>query len=212
MNDVEPTGSSPPGRPRRLAAIAGHEGDPGVARQLLGHPEARTRATALAALARRGGLGIDTLREALADPSPIVRRRAVVMAVAHPEVSLVALLADVDDTVVEAAAYACGERLPPEPGAVAALSAVATGHGDGLCREAAVAALGALGDPAGLPAVLAATRDRATVRRRAVIALAPFSGAEVNAALERAKGDRDWQVRQAAEDIDTATQPDDQQQ
>jgi HEAT repeat protein len=68
-------------------------------------------------------------------------------------------------------------------------------------REAAVAALGAIGDPAGLAAVLAATRDRATVRRRAVLALAPFDGPGVDAALERARTDRDWQVRQAAEDL-----------
>jgi HEAT repeat protein len=39
------------------------------------------------------------------------------------------------------------------------------------------------------------------VRRRAVLALAPFGGAEVEAALARARTDRDWQVRQAAEDI-----------
>jgi len=63
-----------------------------------------------------------------------------------------------------------------------------------------VAALGAIGDPAGLPAILAALEDRPAVRRRAVIALAPFEGREVQEALERALGDRDWQVRQAAED------------
>jgi hypothetical protein len=34
-----------------------------------------------------------------------------------------------------------------------------------------------------------------------VIALAPFEGPEVDAALERARADRDWQVRQAAEDL-----------
>ena len=35
----------------------------------------------------------------------------------------------------------------------------------------------------------------------AVIALAPFEGPEVEAALARATEDRDWQVRQAAEDL-----------
>ena len=53
----------------------------------------------------------------------------------------------------------------------------------------------------GLPAILGATQDKATVRRRAVIALAPFEGPEVDTALERARTDRDWQVRQAAEDL-----------
>jgi HEAT repeat protein len=84
---------------------------------------------------------------------------------------------------------------------VTALCRTATRHPDALCREAAVAALGAIGDPAGLPAIVAATGDRTTVRRRAVLALAPFTGPEVDAALERARGDRDWQVRQAAEDL-----------
>ena len=64
-----------------------------------------------------------------------------------------------------------------------------------------MAALGSLGDPAGLPAILAGTKDKATVRRRAVIALAPFDGPEVDAALDAAQTDRDWQVRQAAEDL-----------
>ncbi|MDA8283480.1 MAG: HEAT repeat domain-containing protein, partial [Actinomycetota bacterium] len=63
------------------------------------------------------------------------------------------------------------------------------------------AALGSIGDPAGLPAVLAATADKPAVRRRAVLALAPFEGPDVEAALRRAQEDRDWQVRQAAEDL-----------
>ena len=99
------------------------------------------------------------------------------------------------------AAWAAGERQPPEPGTVAVLVSLATAHEDALVREAAVAALGAIGDEAGLPAILAATHDKATVRRRAVLALAPFEGDEVDEALERARADRDWQVRQAAEDL-----------
>jgi HEAT repeat protein len=63
-----------------------------------------------------------------------------------------------------------------------------------------VAALGSIGDEAGLPAIIAALGDRPAVRRRAVIALAPFEGPEVSEALHRALDDRDWQVRQAAED------------
>jgi HEAT repeat protein len=81
------------------------------------------------------------------------------------------------------------------------LAGVATGHDDALAREAAVAALGALGDEAGLPAILAACRDKPTIRRRAVLALAPFEGDGVEAALVAARTDRDWQVRQAAEDL-----------
>ena len=68
-------------------------------------------------------------------------------------------------------------------------------------REAAVAALGALGDPEGLPAVLAACSDKPAIRRRAVLALAAFDGPEVDAALHAAQTDKDWQTRQAAEDL-----------
>jgi HEAT repeat protein len=103
--------------------------------------------------------------------------------------------------VVEIAAWACGERPPASSATIERLCEIATRHDDALCRESAVAALGALGNPAGLAAILAATEDKATVRRRAVIALAPFDGPEVDAALERATNDRDWQVRQAAEDL-----------
>jgi hypothetical protein len=39
------------------------------------------------------------------------------------------------------------------------------------------------------------------VRRRAVLALAAFEGPEVDAALEAARSDRDWQTRQGAEDL-----------
>ena len=45
------------------------------------------------------------------------------------------------------------------------------------------------------------TTDKPAVRRRAVLALAPFEGEDVEAALRRALEDRDWQVRQAAEDL-----------
>ncbi len=133
-----------------------------------------------------------------------MRRRACEAAAARPGddgVALLPLLDDADATVAEVAAWASGERTPPEAGIVPVLARLTTGHDDVLVREAAVAALGALGDPAGLRAVLAATRDKATVRRRAVLALAPFEGAEVDAALARAREDRDWQVRQAAEDL-----------
>jgi hypothetical protein len=51
----------------------------------------------------------------------------------------------------------------------------------------------------GLPAILAACTDKPAVRRRAILALAPFEGPEVDAALQAAMEDRDWQVRQNAE-------------
>ena len=48
---------------------------------------------------------------------------------------------------------------------------------------------------------MTAMSDKAAVRRRAVLALAPFGGPEVEAALRQARADRDWQVRQAAVDL-----------
>jgi len=159
------------------------------------------RATALGALARLGVLTDAELAGALGDAAPAVRRRAAEEAARVPgcATELRSLLRDDDPSVVEAAAWALGER--EDVAAVPALMAVATGHDDALCREAAVAALGAIGDRTGLPAILHATGDKPAVRRRAVLALAPFDGPDVDAALQRALTDRDWQVRQAAEDL-----------
>jgi HEAT repeat protein len=189
---------------RRRAALAGHQGDVGTARALLVDPDPGVRGAALGALARMGALTGADLAGAVADPSPVVRRRAAEEAATAPaelRPSLLGLLADPEPMVVEVAAWALGELDPPEAGAVEALVPLVTDHDDPLVREAAVAALGAIGDAGGLPAILRATTDKATVRRRAVIALAPFDGPDVEAALERARTDRDWQVRQAAEDL-----------
>ncbi len=186
---------------RRAAALAGHTGDAAGARALLRDPDPRVRATALGALGRLGEAAEIEIRAALADPSPAVRRRGCQVGIGVAGVDLVEMLADEDAGVVEMAAWALGERGQEPTSAVARLSTVAANHEDPLCREAAVAALGAIGDERGLPAILAATRDRPAIRRRAVIALAPFSGPDVDAALAASLDDRDWQVRQAAEDL-----------
>lgn len=186
---------------RRSAALAGHSGDVAGARALLGHPHAQVRATALGALARLGVLRRREVAAALADAEPAVRRRACQVAPGIAGVDLVPMLADEEPGVVEMASWALGEVGAAAVYAVTGLTTVARTHPDPLCREAAVAALGAIGDRRGLPAILDAIRDRPPIRRRAVIALAPFSGPDVDAALETALHDRDWQVRQAAEDL-----------
>jgi HEAT repeat protein len=176
-------------------------------------PDPRVRAAALTALVRTTGAGATSRwAVALADSAPEVRRRACDLApqvASEPSQSrlLIGVLADPDPAVVEAAAWALGELGPAaiRAGAVASLEGLARSHSDPLVREAAVAALGALGDPAGLGAVLAACSDKPAVRRRAVVALAAFEGPEVEAALEAALSDRDWQVRQAAEDLLSAS-------
>jgi HEAT repeat protein len=187
---------------RRRIALAGHRGDEAIAREGLSDPEGDVRATALGALQRIGLLEVSDVEAAMSDPAAVVRRRACEVSAILPISRVLAELADCDALVVEAACFALGERGEDSEGrAVAGLARVATGHDDPLCREAAVAALGAIGHPAGLPTILSALEDKPAIRRRAVIALAPFDGPEVSEALAKARTDRDWQVRQAAEDL-----------
>ena len=186
---------------RRKAVLSGHQGDEDTARALLADESGVVRAAARRALRRMGRLDAGDVVVALVDADPRARAEACALAVEVRETDVVALLHDDVPSVVEAAAWALGER--GDVGAVPDLAEIATSHEDGLCREAAVAALGAIGDASALPAILAAMGDRATVRRRAVLALAPFEGPEVEAALTKAANDRDWQVRQAAEDLIT---------
>ncbi len=187
--------------------MAGHRGDVALARRGLADADPSVQVAALGALARLGELGTADVTAALADGPAAVRRRAVetALAVRGPgsrsalPAALVVALDDPDPLVAVGAAWYLAERRYRP--AVAALAAMATGHDDTRCREAAVAALGALGDPAGLGAVLAALGDKPTVRRRATVALAGFDDPRVEPALRRAAEDRDWQVRQAAEEL-----------
>ncbi len=189
-----------PGRVRRAG--------PELLAALTGADDVRIRVAALGALMR--GASQTRARRAwnvaVASTNAPVRRRAAELAPLlrdPPARPLVALVCDVDSLVAETACFACGEIAWTEtrrPRIVAALNAVAS-HSDALVREAAVAALGAIGDASGLEAILAACKDQPSVRRRAVLALAPFDGPEVDAALAAALTDSDWQTRQAAEDL-----------
>jgi len=190
-------------------AVAGHTGDADTARAGLRSDDAAVRATALGALQRLGRLDADDVRTALHDDDPGVRRRAAEVAARHRDVDLVGALADSDVRVVEMAAWACGEHESDRREVVEALIVLAGTAEEPLVREAAVAALGAIGDPRGVPAIIAACSDKPAVRRRAVLALAPFDGDDVDATVERALSDRDWQVRQAAEDLRRVTAGDD---
>ena len=198
---ASPSGDRPPAERRRAVALAGHDADPPFARAALDDPDPGVRASALGALERLGALDDPTLRGALGDPAPVVRRRAATLAAGHRGISLLTALDDPDPAVVEVAAFAIGEQEDGTTTVIQRLAKLAGDHRGPLVREAAVAALGAIGAVAGLRAVLAATTDKPNVRRRAVIALAAFEGPAVDEALERALHDRDWQVRQAAEDL-----------
>jgi HEAT repeat protein len=184
---------------RREVVLAGHTGDVARARRGVLDPAADVRVAGLGALDRLAALTTADIEAALEDAAAPVRRRAAELAARVSDADLAPAFADDDPLVVEAACWAAGEREDPAP--VPTLTRLARDHEDAMVREAAVAALGAIGDEAGLPAILAATLDKPAVRRRAVLALAPFEAPEVDAALERARTDRDWQVRQAAEDL-----------
>ena len=185
----------------RRVVLAGYDGDIAGARAALSDDDPVVRALALGALERAHALDDDDVRGAFADRASEVRRRAVELAAARRSIDLLPMLDDVDATVVEHAAWACGEHEQVSDAVLARLVELAGSATVPLVREACVASLGAIGDERGLPAILAGCRDVPAVRRRAVLALAPFDGDDVDAAIDAAKGDRDWQVRQAAEDL-----------
>jgi HEAT repeat protein len=197
---------------RRRVVTAGHAGDEATARRGLVSTDPSVRASALGALERMGALADAELEAAGADPDPTVRRRVATLVARHRAVPVGPLLDDPDPAVAEVAAWAAGEHEAASADVLERLIALARGQGTGrdpLVRESAVAALGAIGADPGLDAILAATADKPAIRRRAVLALAPFldpehpRAAEVAAALAAALTDRDWQVRQAAEDLTT---------
>jgi HEAT repeat protein len=192
---------------RREMITAGHSGQVEQARQGLADPDPGVQAAALGALARLHALSVPDIARALTYGPVALRRRATDAALSvrgrGSRSSLYTLveesLADPDPLVVVGAAWFLAERRVA--GAVTALVATARLHDDVRSREAAVAALGAIGDPDGLPAVIDALEDKPTVRRRATVALAGFDDPRAEPALRRAAQDRDWQVRQAADEL-----------
>ena len=214
--------ASPPGDAaarRTVVVVAGHSGDSETVRAHTADPDPSVRSSAVSALVRLGELRDVDLVAALDDGG--TARRAIELSAHHgPGLTAIddrlrAFAAGVDADLAEMAVWALGERWQErgdEPGCAVVLrvvEAAARRHEDALVREAAVAALGAIGATASVPVIIDAMKDKATVRRRAVIALAPFDGPEVEAALVSARTDRDWQVRQAAEDLSAADRQED---
>jgi len=192
-------------------AEAGHRGDKQTVISGLAAGDPLVRKAAIGAANRLGILDQFLLKTLLQDPDHRVRGRAAELA---PVIggtmtdtegqSLFNLVAAVtklldDDQTAEVGAFSLGEIGVADDDAVRRLEHQARTHKDTLCRESAVASLGSIGT--GLATILAATEDVATVRRRALIALASFEGKQVDSALKRALNDRDWQVRQVAEDL-----------
>ena len=193
-------------RDRRVAAAsAGHTGDEEAARAALVDEDAGVRAAASGALARLGALTIDDARVLLADPAAEVRRRAAECSI-QLDIDLIRLLGDPDPSVAEAAAFARGER-EHDASPIPALAKMSQQHENDLCRESAVAALGALAanpdadQTAVIDALLRALDDKATIRRRAIIGLHQFTDDSAEAAVRAALDDRDRQVRALAADL-----------
>ena len=187
-------------RRQQLVQLA-REGDLSLAREFFSDGDPRVRASSIAVLSENDALDESLIALGLSDCHPLVRMSMARAAAQNSSISVLTLLSDEDPAVVEIACWAAGEQSERNDSIIEALSGIALEHEDALCRESAVAALGALGDVRGLESILEATQDIATVRRRAVIALAPFEGQAVTDALQIALSDRDWQVRQAAEDL-----------
>lgn len=209
---------------RRLEAVtAGHRGDSEAAAQFLADSDADVRAAALGALARCGELSAAQVRSALSDDATGVRRRAAELA--PPEVDLIPMLSDADASVVEATAAALGER-DQDAAPVSELCRIARDHDDPLCRESAVAALGAIAagldtiaagpdsaerSAAGaghddararsLEVLLAAMEDRPQIRRRALLGLHQFDDDRAVDAVRASLDDRDRQVRAVAGEL-----------
>ncbi len=185
-----------------LAAPLDHLGDP--------DPVIRRLAVSLAAsLVTEPGPGERLLAVLAGDGEGAVRAAAAEALGGLPGESalaerVTAALLDATDhddaRVVEAAVTALGE-LPPRPAVVARLLGMAAEEtADKLVREAAVASLGALADPAAVPVLLELlATGPPQVRRRAVVALTVFDDPAIEAALRRATADRNPMVREVAE-------------
>lgn len=190
---------------RRLdAVVAGHRSDTTAARAAVNDASASVRIAALGALARAGELDAATVRSAMGDEDPTVRARGVELAIGFADIELRSALTDDDARVVEAGAFALGER--EDATAVEVLATVASEHPDELCRESAVAALGAvahrLADPdAVIVALLSALDQKPTIRRRAIIGLHQFDDERAEGAVAEALTDHDRQVRGLAGDL-----------
>jgi len=187
---------------KRLEIIeAGFSGDENLVRAALSHASGDVRSSALSSLHRLHVLSATELGAHVGDVSEIVRRNVAQIAANFVGVDVVPLLTDSDVFVAEMAAWALGERGNTTDVELFGLIDASENALEPLVREAATASLGAIGDIRGLPAVLRACTDKPAIRRRAVLALAPFEGSDVDAALENALTDRDWQVRQNAQDM-----------
>ena len=168
----------------------------------LTHADAAVRRLAVSTMRPTASVAtVGTLGAVLtSDPDPLVRAEAAEALGGCGVEALDPLTAAVGDApeVREAVATAFGEIGDTTP--VPWLLETAADDATTLVREAAVAALGEIADPRAVPLLLDVVRSGPPqVRRRAVVALTVFDGADVEAALRGAASDRNPMVREAAE-------------
>jgi HEAT repeats len=205
MKSDEPTLAESPDESLLRAGFALGDDYVAILRTNLVDDVGRRRVLALRGLVRQGLVTGDEWLSAIDDRDVDVRREALNL-IAHVDPiddrifeAMLRRLHDEDALVVDGAIFALGEHL--YVGAVDQLCVLATSHDDARCRESAIAALGAIGDDRARPAIMAALNDKPPVRRRAIVALSNFEGPDIDAALERASEDRDWQVRAAVNQL-----------
>jgi HEAT repeat protein len=138
----------------------------------------------------------------LESPSAAIKRRAALgLSDLKPDKSVISkmieALEDGDPIFVSYLLYAMGELKFKE--FAKPIEQTILNHPDERVREFGVGALGAIGDKESLNTIIICLKDhKARVRRRAILALASYKGPEVEKAIESAKSDRDYQVRQNA--------------
>lgn len=190
---------------------AGFAGDLAAVTCERDHLDPTVRIAVLNAMDRLGCLTVADVVVALHDDDGRVRRRALELSTSLKGrgvkttliTALVQALSDPEPLVVDGACWAIGERRAAV--AVATLCDLAKHHTDPRCREAAVAALGAIGSSEGLSTIISCLDDKPNIRRRVVVALASFEGDTVDDALDRCRVDHDWQVRQAVEMLERSS-------
>jgi HEAT repeat protein len=201
----EPTLAESPDESLLRAGFAIGDDYAAILRANLINDVGRRRVLALRGMVRQGLVTSDEWLTAIDDDDVDVRREALNLIAHVAQIddqvynAMLRRLHDADALVVDGAIFALGEHL--YEGAVDQLCVIAVSHDDARCRESAIAALGAIGDDRARPAILAALDDKPPVRRRAIVALSNFEGSDIDAALERAAQDRDWQVRAAVNQL-----------
>ena len=150
--------------PDAKPAPRGTDADPIAAQfKALEHPAYSERMRAQHALERRGREALDPVRAALLDPeTATIARRHVIWALdaiagGTPDatVPLARLLADPSAEIRAQAARALGQRQAPHPAAIEGLAQLADDP-DPTAKLEALIALGKIGDPATIPAILPA--------------------------------------------------------